>query len=183
MARGGRAPARAAGEWATSLGVTGGYYQVHLNGGGDATLLSFPGGGASHAVGAIVAASTPNLFVLFPVADRLALEIGADGQDIRANGTTIFTFTVAPRLDLAFGSHWYGAAGPTLHAERSAPGKTVGIGGLAFAWGTRFHLGGAVNGRVEANYNLTAKRNQSPLTANVPTGAFGITFGAMFPLH
>ncbi|HEY6808375.1 MAG TPA: hypothetical protein VI160_06265 [Gemmatimonadales bacterium] len=182
-ARGGRAPARAAGAWSTSIGVAGGYYQVHINGGGDATLMSFPGGGSSHAVGALIAAATPNLFVLFPVADRLALEIGADGQDIRANGATLFTFSVDPRLDLAFGPHWYGAAGPTLHFERSAPGPTSAIAGLALAWGTRFHLGGAVNGRVEANYSLTAKRNQAPVSTNLPTGAFGITFGVMFPLH
>ena len=183
-ARAGRGATRPAGAWSTSLGIAGGYYQVHLNGGGDATLLSFPGGGASHTVGILVAPSTPNLFVLFPVGDRLALEIGADGQDIRANGVTIFSFSVAPRVDLAFGPRWYGALGPSLHLVRAAPGSTIGIGGLAAAWGLRFHLGGAVNGRVEANYGITAKRNQAPLgIVHVPTGAFGLTFGAMFPLN
>ncbi len=177
-ARGAR---RSAGEWATSIGVAGGYYQVHLNGGADYTVLSFPGAGASHIVGIAIAPSTPNLFVLFPLADRLALEIGADGADIRSNGTTLFSFSVDPRVDLAFGPHWYGAAGPTMHFFRSAPSPTVGIAGLAVAWGTRFHLGGAVNGRVEANYGITAKRRQ--VAGVFPTGAFGITFGAMFPLN
>jgi len=180
-ARAGRGAAGATGAWATSLGVAGGYYQVHVNGGPDFTVMSFPGAGASHIVGIAVAPTTPSLFVLFPVGDRLALEIGADGADLRANGTTLFSFSVDPRVDLAFGPHWYGAAGPTMHFVRSAPGPTVGVAGLAVAWGTRFHLGGAINGRVEANYGLTAKRRQ--VAGTVPTGAFGITFGAMLPVH
>jgi hypothetical protein len=40
-----------------------------------------------------------------------------------------------------------------------------------------------VNGRVEANYGLTVKRSAVPLGTTIPTGAFGITFGAMFPLN
>lgn len=182
-ARGARRPA---GEWATSFGVTGGYYQVHVNGGGDATAFAFPGAGATLATSLLVAPSTPSLFVLFPATKRLAIEIGVDGQNIRGN-TTIASFSIAPRADLAFGSHWYGAAGPTLHILRAVnggTGSTVGFVGIALAWGTRFHLGGAFDGRVEANYGMTAGRARAPLGVNrFPTGAFGVTFGAMMPLN
>jgi hypothetical protein len=181
-----RGTARAHGAWRTAIGLTGGYYQVHFNGGGDVTLLSFPGGGASHDVGIVAAPSTPSLFVMLPATDKLAVELGFDGQDIRSGTQTVASFTFAPRVDLAVGERWYAAAGPTLHLLRfanGAPSPTIGVAGLAVAWGVRFHVGGAVNGRVEANYGLTASRNQAQsISVHVPTGAFGITFGALLPL-
>ena len=59
------------------------------------------------------------------------------------------------------------------------------VSGIAAAWGYRFHLSGALSGRVEASYGMNAKRaHGSPLGggAEPPTSAFGVNLGMMMPL-
>lgn len=179
-------PART-GAWEPVIGVSAGYSQVHVNRGPDATILSFPGAGASSYTGTTIAPSAPSLFVLFPLADRWALEIGADLTDIRGGGSTIFTAQLAPRVDLSVGHNWYAALGPSMHFVRNVTNafkSTVGIAGAGAAWGYRFHLAGALGGRLEANYGFTAGRNKTPSAiGRASTGAFGLTFGAMMPLN
>lgn len=175
------------GAWEPVLGVAAGYSQVHINRGADATILSFPGAGASSYPGITIAPSAPSIFGLFPLSERVALEIGMDFTDIRGGTSSIASAQLAPRIDWAVGERWYAALGPSMHFVRNntaAFRSTVGIAGAGIAWGYRFHLAGAMGGRIEANYGITVGRNQTPsAVGHGSTGAFGLTFGALFPLN
>jgi len=184
--RRGAAPAASHGAWMPELGVSAGYTNVHVVGGPDFTTFSFPGAGASSFNGLAAAPSAPSLFGIFPLNDRLAAEVGVDAQNLRAGSQTIASFQLAPRADLAFGSRWYGALGPQFHFVRNS-GNTkalTAVSGIAAAWGYRFHLSGALNGRVEASYGINAKRRFGSVLggAQPPTSAFGVNVGMMMPL-
>lgn len=184
--RRGAAPA-ARGAWVPEFGVSAGYTAVHLVGGPDLSVFSFPGSGASSYAGLVTTPSAPSLFAIFPLNDRLAAEVGVDATNIRAGTGTIASFQLAPRVDMAFGNRWYGALGPSFHfAKNTSNGTAItGVTGIGAAWGYRFHFSGALNGRVEASYGLTAKRNHgAPLGggAEPPTSAFGVNVGMMMPL-
>ena len=148
MAAGRRTAAAPHGAWSPVLGVSAGYSDVHLVRGPDLTVLSFPGSGSSSYAGIIGAPTAPSVFGIFPLNDRLAAEVGVDAINLRAATTTIASFQIAPRADLAFGNHWYGALGPNFHFVRGT-GKLEGQSGVSVAWGYRFHLSGALDGRFE----------------------------------
>ncbi|HWZ27553.1 MAG TPA: hypothetical protein VNX15_03275 [Gemmatimonadales bacterium] len=185
--RRGAAPAAPHGAWTLELGVSAGYTSVHLVGGPDVTMFSFPGAGSSSYAGLVTAPSAPSLFAIFPLNERLAAEVGVDAQNLRASTSTVASFQLAPRVDLAFGNRWYGALGPQFHFVKNTSNGTAitGVTGIAAAWGYRFHLSGALSGRVEASYGINAKRRHgSPLGggAEPPTSAFGVNLGMMMPL-
>jgi hypothetical protein len=184
-ARRGTAAAAMHGDWRPEFGVSAGYSDIHVNRGPDFTVLSFPGSGSSSYANILAAATAPSLFAILPLNDRLAAEVGVDAVNIRANTQTIASFQIAPRVDLAFGHRWYGALGPQFHFIRvTSGGKSPidGISGISLAWGYRFHLSGALDGRFEANYGMNAKRARSPVGAVAPTSVFGLNFGMMMPL-
>ncbi|HYK11252.1 MAG TPA: hypothetical protein VEV39_10660, partial [Gemmatimonadales bacterium] len=153
---------------------------VHIVRGPDLTVLSFPGSGSSSYFGIIGAPTAPSLFGIFPLNEKWAAEIGFDATNIRAPTTTIASFQLAPRADMAVGDHWYAALGPQFHFVRGT-GKLEGQTGLSVAWGYRFHLSGALDGRFEGSYGVNAKR-RSDLGTGLPTSVFGLNFGAMMPL-
>jgi len=177
--RGAAAPAKH-GAWSPMLGVSAGYSNVHIVRGPDLTVLSFPGSGSSSYFGIIGAPTAPSLFGIFPLNEKWAAEIGFDATNIRAPTTTIASFQLAPRADMAVGDHWYAALGPQFHFVRGT-GKLEGQTGLSVAWGYRFHLSGALDGRFEGSYGVNAKR-RSDLGTGLPTSVFGLNFGAMMPL-
>ena len=188
---GSRAPARGsarseapAGDWQPMIGVTGGYTHSHVNHGPDITAFSLPSLGGSGAVGAILAPTAPSLFVILPVGGRWAFETGADFHQLRSDGLTLSSFQLAPRMDFAVGPHWYAAAGPEAHFLRikQGPGasKTQGIVGLAAAWGIRFHVAGALAGRIELGFGSGKVRKNVPAPSAV--NSLSINFGATMPL-
>ena len=184
--RRGTAPAQH-GAWTPQLGVAAGYSSVHVVGGPDLAVFSFPSAGASSYEGLVIAPSAPTIFGIFPLNDRLAAEVGLDAQNLRTGNGTIASFQLAPRADLAFGNRWYGALGPQFHfLKNTSNGKAiVGVSGVSVAWGYRFHLSGALNGRIEANYGMNAKRRTGFALGGgpiPPTTAFGVNLGMMMPL-
>lgn len=184
--RRGAAPARH-GAWVPELGVSAGYTDAHIVGGPDVSVFSFPGAGASSYAGIVAVPSAPSLFAIFPLNDRLAAEVGLDAQNLRASTSTVASFQLAPRVDLAFGERWYGALGPQFHfVKNTSNGSAItGVTGISAAWGYRFHLSGALNGRVEASYGVNAKRNHGAALGGgrvPPSSAFGVNFGMMMPL-
>jgi hypothetical protein len=183
--RRGATPARH-GAWMPELGVSAGYTDAHIVGGPDVSVFSFPGAGASSYAGIVAVPSAPSLFAIFPLNDRLAAEVGVDAQNLRASTSTVASFQLAPRVDLAFGERWYGALGPQFHfVKNTSTGKAItGVAGISAAWGYRFHLSGALNGRVEASYGVNAQRaHGAALGGRVPpSSAFGVNVGMMMPL-
>src|SRR4029077_10934960 len=137
------------------------YSNIHLDGGPDISVMSFPGAGSSSVAGIVGAPTAPSIFGIFPLNDRLALEVGLDAENLRLSSQTIASFQLAPRANLAFGNHWYGALGPNVHFLRTNQSKLEGQSGIAAAWGYRFHLSGALDGRFEASYGVNAKRRSS----------------------
>ena len=171
-----------AGGWLPELGVSAGYSSIHVSQGPDLTVLSFPGAGSGSVSGLIAVPGAPSLFGIFPLTDNLALETGFDWANLDVSGTHLTTFQLAPRADLAFGKRWYGALGPNVHFVRVSGSKTEGVAGLAAAWGIRFHLSGALRGRVELSYGVNAKRRTSFGLAGIPSSVLGLNFGMMMPL-
>ena len=173
--------AETSGGWLPEFGVSAGYSNVHIVEGPDLTVLSFPGSGSSTVAGIIGAPSAPSIFGIFPLNDRVALEVGVDALNLRLSGQTIASFQLAPRADLAFGNRWYGALGPNFHFIRATGAKIEGVSGVTAAWGYRFHLSGALRGRFEVSYGVNAKRRSS-VGIGAPSSVLGLNFGMMMPL-
>ena len=181
--------ARWTGGWRPEFGVSAGLTQVHVRG-LDVSQLSFPSAGASSLSGIALAPAAPALFVVFPLRDRWAGEVGFDAYQARDPFLgTIASIQVAPRADVAIG-RWYAALGPQFHFTRftrtsgRVPGPVLGLAGLSAAWGYRFHLSGAMGGRFELSYGVNAKRrsNAPALGPSLPASALGLTFGMLMPL-
>ena len=181
--------ARSASAWDRVIGMQGGYSRVHLVGGGaDITVLTFPGWGsglAASPIGAVVAVA-PTLYAIFPAGQKLAIEPGLDFHRSQAQGTTIFSANVSARLDYAVSGGWYGAVGGNLLYTKATPGffadpakSSVSVPGVNVAWGYRFHLAGALGGRVEANYVIL----KQSADLSQATNTFGLMFGASMPLR
>lgn len=170
------------GGWTPAIGVAAGYSRAHLVGDiapgfpgvVDVTLLSLPGTPAAASFPA-----PPTMFVVVPLTGRLALEPGFDLHRTQISDTTTFTGTLAARLDVAFGAHWYAATGPVMQVVKNTGSSAFGIAGLGVAWGSRFHLTGDLDGRVELGYTMFKERGGFPLATNV----LGVTVGAMMPLR
>lgn len=175
------APRRAGNRlWEPSFGVSGGFASMHVvgtTGAIDGVFLPGVGGGLYFLA---PVATAPTMFVIFPLGSRLAIEPGFDYRSASQGGGSIKVFNVAARLDYAVTGSWYAAAGGHLldfHSTASASGTAHG---LDLAWGYRFHLVGAFNGRFETNYSLNPKSTKLAIPA---INTLSLTFGAMMPLN
>ncbi len=189
----GRASRAAQRAWEPMIGAQGGYTRVHVVGGGDFGFLSFPGfGGAAITTqlpglaGNALIPTAPTVFAIIPVGTKLAVEPGLDLHRAQSQGLTIFSGNFSARLDYAVSGGWYAAAGGNLNWIKATKGffsdpnkGSVSVTGANVAWGYRFRIGGAVGGRIEANYTMF-KSNKDVGQA---TNAMGLVFGATMPLR
>ena len=166
--------------WEPAIGIAGGYQNMHLVGTAtDVGGLSFPGLGGS--LGDVIPlATTPTMFVIIPVGQKLALEPGLDFHSFSpAGGTSVKMINLSARLDYAVGNNWYGAAGGQLFDYSPSGGTSGTTNGVNFGWGYRFHLGGSFGGRLEADYALNGKSTKLGLPA---VNTLSVMLGAMMPL-
>ncbi len=166
----------ATGVWVPEIGVAAGYSHTHLSGLGltaDVTMFASPGTSAAAGIPA-----PPTMFVVIPVWRRLALEPGFDLHRRQDNATTGFAATFAARVDVAVARHWYAGVGPVVQVVKDSTTSTVGVSGVAAAWGARFPVAGDVGGRLEIAYATFKERSGSPFAANTVT----IMFAATLPL-
>ena len=175
-ARGARASSNSV--WTRAIGLTGGYSQVHLVGGGDAVFLSAPGIGGS--LGSLVtyAPGPPVLFAIFPVGRKIAIEPGLDIASIDDGGGSSVGATVSARLNYAVTKGWYGALGGQVAHVDPSGGTSASVFGAAVAWGNRFRLTSNLGGRVELNYLMFPTNSDVGSAANT----FSVLFGLLMPL-
>ena len=178
------APARAArgastSVWTRSLGISGGYSQVHLTGAGDVVFLSAPGIGTSLGSLDIYAPGPPVLFAIFPVGRKIAIEPGLDIASIDQGGGASLGATVSARLNYAVTKGWYGAVGGQLAHVAPSGGTSASVVGAGVAWGNRFRLTSNLGGRVELNYLMFPNNTDVGSAANT----FSVLFGLMMPLR
>jgi len=179
--------------WEAMIGMQGGYSQVHFVNGGEFAFLSLPGfggGTVTTTVGTLPSNSliptAPTVFAIIPVGTKLAVEPGLDLHRSQSQGLTVFSGNFSGRLDYAVSGGWYAAAGGNLNWIKATKGffsdpnkGSVSVTGANVAWGYRFRIGGAVGGRIEANYTMF-KSNKDVGQA---TNALGLMFGATMPLR
>lgn len=163
--------------WRPVVGIQAGYSRLHIVGGGDLTLLTVPGAGAS-GVGGVLAPTTPTLFAIVPMGGRLALEVGVDAHQVQS-GITLFSAQIAPRVDYAVHRGWYAAAGGSFHLLRDSQTKFSAVAGANVAVGCRFAMTGNLGGRVELNYTMYKEHHALALPA---ANAFGVTFATTVAL-
>ena len=164
--------------WSPAIGLSAGYENMHFVGTGtDITGVFFPAvGGGLFLVQPI--ASTPTMFAIIPVGQKLAFEPALDFRSVSQSGTSIKVINVAGRLDYALKGNWYGAAGGHL-LSYSTTGLSGTADGADLAVGYRFHLVGEFGGRFETGYSLTAKSSKLGTPA---VNTLSLTFGAVMPL-
>ena len=175
-ARGARASSNSV--WTRSIGVTGGYSQVHLTGAGDVVFLSAPGIGGSFGSLVTYAPGPPVLFAIFPVGRKIAIEPGLDISSIDDGGGSSLGATVSARLNYAVTKGWYGAFGGQVAMIDPAGGTSANVFGAAVAWGNRFRLTSNLGGRVELNYLMFPSNTDVGTAANT----FSVLFGLLMPL-
>jgi hypothetical protein len=165
--------------WSPAIGLSAGYSSMHLVGTGtDITGIYFPAvGGGLFLVQPIP--STPTMFAIIPVGQKLAFEPALDFHNVSSGGTSIRVINVAGRLDYALTGNWYGAAGGHL-LNYNTTGLTGSADGVDVGLGYRFHLVGEFGGRFETNYSLTAKSSKLGMPA---VNTLSLSFGAMMPLR
>lgn len=181
-ARARAAPARAQtrGLWRPMFGVQGGYANFHAAGQGGFAFLTAPGfGGALSTVVAPGLTVQPTLFAIIPLSPRLALEPGIDINRVQTGGTTVFAGNLSARLNRAWGPHWYAAGGANLQYYKATATDAITVPGVNLAGGYRFHLGGALDGRVEMNYTMMAKNDDLGFASQT----FGLLFGVLMPVR
>ncbi len=166
--------------WEPAIGFAAGYENMHLVGtGSDVGSLSFPGMGGS-LTGLAPLASSPTVFAIIPMGQKLALEPALDFHSYSpAGGPGVKGINVAARFDYAVSGNWYGAVGGHLLDFSPSGGGGGTITGADLAWGYRFHLAGAFGGRFEGSYSLAGKSTKVGVPA---INTLGVKFGAMMPL-
>jgi hypothetical protein len=181
-----RLPDRA---WQPMLGLTGGYANAHIVGGGSIAGIILPGFGGS--LPAITGGSTPlpqppTVFAIIPIGRRLALEPGLDIHRFQSSGQTVFSGNVGARLDFAVHAGWYAAVGGQLTYIKATQGtftdpnrSSASVTGATLAWGYRFRIAGQVGGRTELNYSMYGKNSDIP---SPPVNVTSILFGLTMPL-
>lgn len=163
-------------DWEPMIGMAGGYSRLHLIGGGDLAVFSFPGTGSGSLAG-IFAPGTPAFFFLVPVTGPLALEVGADLHRAQTTGpNTVFSGQLSPRLDLALGPHWYLAALLRAHFLSGTGKPLVAVAGTGMAAGYRIDVLPDVALRTELSYALDRGRADFGVT---PVNTLGLTMGLM----
>lgn len=176
VTRGGRAASNSV--WTRSLGITGGYSQVHLTGGGDAVFLSAPGIGGSLGSLDVYVPGPATLFAIFPIGRKIALEPGLDIASIDQGAGSAMGVAASARLNYAFSRGWYGAAGGQLALVNPSAGSSASVFGGLLAWGNRFQLTSNLGGRVELNYLMFPNTTDLGSAANT----FSVLFGLTMPL-
>ena len=173
------ASAKTARAWQPALGLQGGYARAHaVGGGGDVTVLSFPGlGGGATVLGS--PAGPPVLFAILPIGKKIAIEPGLDFNRLQSQGQTLFGANVTGRLNYAVSGGWYAAAGGNLVYVQVTGADAETITGGNVAWGYRFPLVAGLGGRVEIDYTMMAKNDDIGLP---PINTFGLQFAATMPL-
>jgi hypothetical protein len=181
-----RLPDRA---WQPMLGLTGGYANAHIVGGGSIAGIILPGFGGS--LPAITGGSTPlpqppTVFAIIPIGRRLALEPGLDIHRFQSSGQTVFSGNVGARLDFAVHAGWYAAVGGQLTYIKATQGtftdpnrSSASVTGATLAWGYRFRIARQVGGRTELNYSMYGKNSDIP---SPPVNVTSILFGLTMPL-
>ncbi|HXM38442.1 MAG TPA: hypothetical protein VN908_07260 [Gemmatimonadales bacterium] len=178
------APERA---WHAVLGVQGGYLSAHTVGGGqDIAGFAVPGlGGSLSGIGpANFIPGPPTMFVILPISNKIAIETGFDIVRVQQaqSSSTGFSGNFSARVNYAVRGSWYGAAGANLNYLKYTSGSGT-ITGANIAWGYRFGLGSNWGGRVELNYSLFGKKDNSGTGLSVaPQNVVGLLFGAAVPL-
>lgn len=164
--------------WRRVVGIQAGYTRFHLVGGGDLSLVTFPGAGAS-GVGGVFAPGPPTLFAIVPVGGGFGVELGLDAHQFQSNGTTFLSGQLAPRLNYAVGGGWYAAAGGNLHVLRASDVKLSAVSGGTVATGYRLPLTGTLGGRIELNYTVYQAHHSLQQPA---ANSLGIMFATTVPL-
>jgi hypothetical protein len=167
--------------WSPQLGIAGGYSAAHRVGGGSLGGIFLPGGASNLTSFAGAYVSPPTLFAILPIGNRWAVEPSFDLHHVGGNGLTKVTaLTAGARLDYAVRGGWYAGAGGQLAYVNPATGSSGSILGATLAWGYRFHLAGALGGRFETSYTMSAKNDN---LGTPPINTLGLLFGAMIPLR
>jgi len=164
--------------WSPAIGLSAGYANMHFVGTGtDITGIFFPAvGGGLFLVQPVP--STPTMFAIIPMGQKLAFEPALDIHNASSAGTSIRVVNVAGRFDYALKGNWYGAAGGHL-VNYHTSGLSGSADGADVALGYRFHLVGEFGGRFETGYSLTAKSSKLGTPA---VNTLSLMFGAMMPL-
>jgi len=171
-----RSRPRPRGIWEPMIGFSGGYSRLHLIGGGDLSVLSFPGTGTGSLSGIFAPGTAPFFFVV-PALGRLALEVGLDAHRAQSPGpNTVFSGQVSPRLDLALSSHWYVAAGVRSHLLSGSGKPLVAVGGIGVGAGYRWDVTPDVAARTELSYSMDRGRKDFGVT---PANSLGLSIGLM----
>jgi len=173
--------ARAGSLWSPTIGFSSGYANVHAVGGGDVTVLAFPGFGAGLATVLGPALTLPpTMFAILPIGNKIAIEPGVDVHRVQSSGTTAFLGNLSARLDYALHGGWYAAAGGNLNYVKSTGTSAATRTGANVGLGYRFPFWGPLGGRVELNYTMFGRNTK---LATGPTNTVGLMFGALVPLR
>jgi hypothetical protein len=176
-----RASGRANARWSPQLGISGGYTAAHRVGSGSLGGIFLPGSASNLTSFAGPYVSPPTLFAILPIGNRWAVEPSFDLHHIGGNGLTKVTaLTAGARFDYAVRGGWYAGVGGQLAYVNPAAGSSGSILGATLAWGYRFHLAGALRGRFETSYTMSAKNDN---LGSPPINTLGLLFGAMIPLR
>ena len=157
--------------WRPEIGVQGGFARIKPTGtkaSDQIDLWDLPGSGSGYG----------SLFVIVPVTKRFALEpalalvqtsIGAPGAFFASSSDV----TLGLRGDFALPAHFYTALGGVLGYSESGGAHETQLA-LQAALGVRVHLGGPIDGRLEA-LGITARKTNNFAPANVYAVLLGIS--------
>lgn len=166
--------------WPRSIALQGGWTLASFPGGnGDHLSFSLPFVGQEFEGGAFLAPGPNALSMIFPIAERWALEPSFDLHRITSTGSDPFTaYQVGARMDYAFNSAAYGAFGAE-YGGLAGNGVNDGsrVGGVVAA-GFRYHLTPHLLGRTELAYRVFNANDALP-----PGQATSFVFGLMLPLE
>lgn len=164
--------------WAPMFGINAGYVSAHAVGSETITLLFFPGSGADPTSLGVLIPTPPTLFLLLPLGGKWAFEPGFDLEHSKAplpNGS-ITKVAVGSRIDYAVHGGWYAGFGGQVTYISPVVGSSAAVPGVSGAWGYRFHLVGALGGRFEVGYLMSAKHHNLGIPAiNTLNLLFGST--------
>ena len=160
----------------TALGLQGGF-----------TYIKYPGtrffDSELHLPGYSAGAglpTPPSLFVIVPMAGRLALEPSLELGLSSSNTFWNSQFELGLRTDYLITSTFYGALGAVLIRNSSESGSTrnsLYALGAQGAIGARFHLTGVLDGRAEAQAQFWRK-----VTTMVPQNIYSLMVGFTAPI-
>lgn len=171
----------AAQSWHTAIGIQGGFSRLKFAGSGrnDAMdMFDIPGGG--FIFGGL---SYGSMYVILPVADKIALEpsFGASQTDLAGQGINVAHLGL--RADYAFTRNIYAAlGGEILYVGTNGPGTShSGPPAVTAAVGYRMALTGKLDARIEARVAASGKFNNT--VGLRPVDVYGLLFGVSSSLE